>query len=629
MKCIISLGMLIVFAFNCITVNASLLSEKIIENEENVQVKDSFSDDILQKNLFEIDKVQKCSEISESISVSRHMQKSNPIKIDNSEALFVKNCVIVKSLQDIAFDTSEVISAVQYDDIYYIQYKTVEAAQRAIENFEQYPSVVFAETDESVSFDAIPMYSTQYASPLIGKDGYMHLSWGITQTGLDIFADYVSKYSTGTVDIAVVDTGVYTSHPFLQDYISSVQYDLIEIDAWADDGYGHGTFVTGVIVDAMQKLDFNIIPIKVGDANGGSTVSTVAYGIRQAVVAGADVINLSWGKNIVLWDYDAIHDAIEYAIANNVVVVVAAGNSNANTSTQCPAHMNEPIIVSGIDKNGDKYADGNWGGSVDVAGPGVGIKSCAIPSDSSTGYGISEGTSVAASYVTAAVAMLRLLYPTYSVEMIQNIINTCVDDVGVPGIDNKFGHGLMKISNRILTIQFTDVSKTDYYYNGVYSGYGRGYISGLTSTTFGPTANMQRQDVAVVLYKMAGSPNVVYRNVFSDVSAGHYFAKAAVWAHDNDIMSGLVGGSLGVGQPITRQDFACILYNYAQYRGLDTSGIDLLDGYPDSGSVNGYALAPVGWAVEHGIMGNDQYLWPLDNIYRRDVALMIYKFLCL
>ena len=153
--------------------------------------------------------------------------------------------------------------------------------------------------------------------------------------------------------------------------------------------------------------------------------------------------------------------------------------------------------------------------------------------------------------------------------MIQNIINTCVDDVGVPGIDNKFGHGLMKISNRILTIQFTDVSKTDYYYNGVYSGYGRGYISGL------------------------------------------------------------VGGSLGVGQPITRQDFACILYNYAQYRGLDTSGIDLLDGYPDSGSVNGYALAPVGWAVEHGIMGNDQYLWPLDNIYRRDVALMIYKFLCL
>ena len=74
------------------------------------------------------------------------MQKSNPIKIDNSEALFVKNCVIVKSLQDIAFDTSEVISAVQYDDIYYIQYKTVEAAQGAVEIFEQYPSVVFAET---------------------------------------------------------------------------------------------------------------------------------------------------------------------------------------------------------------------------------------------------------------------------------------------------------------------------------------------------------------------------------------------------------------------------------------------------------------------------------------------------
>lgn len=90
-----------------------------------------------------------------------------------------------------------------------------------------------------------------------------------------------------------------------------------------------------------------------------------------------------------------------------------------------------------------------------------------------------------------------------------------------------------------------------------------------------------------------------------------------VWAHDNDIMSGLVGGSLGVGQPITRQDFACILYNYAQYRGMDVSGYAYLNAYLDYNQVSDYANRAVQWAVHYDIMGNDQYLWPLDNIYRR------------
>lgn len=54
------------------------------------------------------------------------------------------NCVIVQVSQEIAFDTSKVISAVQYEDSYYIQYETVEAAKEAVKIFEQYPSVVFA-----------------------------------------------------------------------------------------------------------------------------------------------------------------------------------------------------------------------------------------------------------------------------------------------------------------------------------------------------------------------------------------------------------------------------------------------------------------------------------------------------
>lgn len=406
--------------------------------------------------------------------------------------------------------------------------------------------------------------------------------------------------------------------------------DLGVINGNAEDVHGHGTFVTGIIVDAMQSLNFSIIPVRVFDVNGETTAGLVALGIEIAADAGADVINVSI-KGEVLSNNHVLKDAaIEYALEEkDAVVVVAAGNDSARTEDKCPAHMNEPIVVSGIDKNGEKYDVTNYGNSVDITAPAVGVKSCVIPSLSYTGYGIDKGTSFAAPHVTAAVAMLRLLYPSYSATTIQNIINTCVDDVLPSGKDIYFGYGLMKISNRILTLPFTDVSKSDYFYNGVYSGYGRGYISGLNSTTFAPTANMQRQDVAMVLYKMAGSPNVVYRNIFTDVSAGHYFAKAVVWAYDNNIISGLVGGSLGVGQPITREDFVVMLSRYAQYRGLDISANVDLNDYPDSNQVSNYANRAVQWAVNYGIIGNDEYLWPKNNIYRKDVVLMIYKFLCL
>lgn len=90
MKRIFSICILIVLVFNCVIVDASVVSEKKYEIEENVQIKDTFSEDILQRNLYEADKVKKCKDISESISVSRSIQKSNSMKMNNSEELFVE-----------------------------------------------------------------------------------------------------------------------------------------------------------------------------------------------------------------------------------------------------------------------------------------------------------------------------------------------------------------------------------------------------------------------------------------------------------------------------------------------------------------------------------------------------------
>ncbi len=124
----------------------------------NISIEDPFSEAVLQSALFDENKVQKCENLSDGIDATGLLIKNNSLKMNNSEDdLFVDNCVIVKSTQEIAFDTSKVIAAVHYidiyDDTYYIQYETVEAAKEAVEILEQYPTVVYAVTDSVVSLD--------------------------------------------------------------------------------------------------------------------------------------------------------------------------------------------------------------------------------------------------------------------------------------------------------------------------------------------------------------------------------------------------------------------------------------------------------------------------------------------
>lgn len=153
---------------------------------------------------------------------------------------------------------------------------------------------------------------------------------------------------------------------FLQGYISNTQYDFVDIDGWADDTLGHGTFVAGIVVDAMQKLNINIIPVRVIGGNNEFSVYLVAQGILQAVAAGADVINVSLGYEIDKYNHEVIHSAIDSAIENNVVIVTTAGNDSGFTEDKCPAHLDAPIVVSGIDKNGAHCGFSNKGQTVDV-----------------------------------------------------------------------------------------------------------------------------------------------------------------------------------------------------------------------------------------------------------------------
>mgnify|MGYP004465893369 CR=1 FL=1 len=177
------------------------------------------------------------------------------------------------------------------------------------------------------------------------------------------------------------------------------------------------------------------------------------------------------------------------------------------------------------------------------------------------------------------------------------------------------------------TMTFPDVASGDWYYNAVKFNAEKGYVTGYSNGTFGPSNNIQRQDFVLILSRIAGANLSAYEGQnggFSDVQAGAYYASAVAWAKDKGIVTGYSADNFGVGTYISREQISLIL---CRYLGGGTSGnVDaILNAYSDGGNTSPWAKAGVAWAVENGIIGNSDYLNPNGNAGRAEVAQIIYN----
>ena len=466
---------------------------------------------------------------------------------------------------------------------------------------------------------------------------YSHLSWGVSEMRIDVLADFVAR-SVGdqSVTVAVLDTGIDSAHPYLNGKLLSNGKNYVNGGSLADDS-GHGTSVAGIIADCTQGLNVNILPIKVLDADGKGDAEDIADGIYYAIQEDADIINLSLAatENILSKPLD---DAIDDALEAGIVVVAAAGNHHRSISTVCPAHRDDIIVVAAVDEDlnnmyfydeNDMLQSSNYGGSVDVTAPGVKLKVCIPFSKDSDGdgYGEADGTSMAAPHITAIAAMLKLLYPDASPVQVEALIKSCAKDLGDEGRDDIYGMGFPLVSHLITGLPFGDIHESDWFYDMVLDVYKKGCMTGKGDTGyFDSMSYLVRQDAALLLYRMAGSPAVLYRDIYPDVSVDDYFANAAVWAYDSGVMTGN-SGKLGAWSNIYRQDFALILFRYANYMGYDTSARGDLSDYADGALTSEYAWEAMEWAVGAGILGQSvENLNPLGYVNRAETAAMISRF---
>lgn len=175
-------------------------------------------------------------------------------------------------------------------------------------------------------------------------------------------------------------------------------------------------------------------------------------------------------------------------------------------------------------------------------------------------------------------------------------------------------------------LPFVDVNSGAWYYDAVSFVYNKGIMNGVTSTTFEPNSTITRGMVVTMLWRMAGEP-YVSGGSFSDVASGRYYSTAVAWAAKNGIVDGYSSTVFGVNDPVTREQFATILYRYAKYMGYSTTGSSLT-GYYDANSVSSWARDAMGWAVRNGIItgsGNSR-LNPTGTASRAEVAQMFMSF---
>jgi subtilisin family serine protease len=304
-------------------------------------------------------------------------------------------------------------------------------AQREDVEIVSYNHIIYATTDPND-----PGYGDQWALAKIDAPG----AWNMT-TG------------SGNVIVAIVDSGLDTSHP---EFSGRIVYprDEIENDSQPQDTCEHGTHVTGIIAAqgnnslgiAGMAWNVKIMPVR---ALSGSPYSCsgseadIRDGINWAVSHGAKVINLSLGAlplagNTCEQQFPVMSQAIANAHAAGVLVVAAAGNDYMNRLA-CPGLQSDTMAVGATRSDDQRASYSNYGTGLSVVAPGTSVYSTLPVTYGS--YGYMTGTSMATPHVTGLAALIWSLSPGLTHDQVRDLIQSTTDDLGLAGWDGEYGYG--------------------------------------------------------------------------------------------------------------------------------------------------------------------------------------------
>ena len=171
---------------------------------------------------------------------------------------------------------------------------------------------------------------------------------------------------------------------------------------------------------------------------------------------------------------------------------------------------------------------------------------------------------------------------------------------------------------------FTDVPADAWYTEAALWAWREGLMVGTTKTTFSPDVATTRGMVVTILWRQAGAPVADYALDFTDVASDAYYAEAVRWAVSQGVAAGYGNGLFGPDDPITREQFAAILYRYAGSPAIPERVLDFID----AEQISPYAEDTLRWAVSEGLISGKGggILDPQGEASRAQTAAMLMRY---
>lgn len=261
--------------------------------------------------------------------------------LDNAIFASARLVVISDNAESVSADSRYIIA--NYQNIYLIQYETVEDAMKAY--------VKYTDAGLAAEPDAPIIAASQDA---LAEDNDIAITEGNNPISmLAEEAENATSVISNKKIIALLDTGTLES-PNVINRISLIDDSL--------NGNGHGDEMVNDIVE--QNPDAEIISIRIMRNDGKGTISSILAGMEYAIEQNVDIINLSLYAKATISN-SIIKGEVEKAVNNGIAVVAAAGNDGANVSNYIPGNIPEVWVIGACNVNGVRRGDSNYGKTVD------------------------------------------------------------------------------------------------------------------------------------------------------------------------------------------------------------------------------------------------------------------------
>lgn len=190
---------------------------------------------------------------------------------------------------------------------------------------------------------------------------------------------------------------------------------------------------------------------------------------------------------------------------------------------------------------------------------------------------------------------------------------------------------MLVTANAANNTPFADVPDESWYTESVNYCYKEDLMKGSSATTFSPNMTVDRSQIVQVLANMTSFDSKKYegKTSFPDVEKNDWFASAVEWAKVNKVAKGNDKGNFEPVKPVTREQLAQFIYNYAAFVGIDNTKVDLkaINSFADVSTVSSWAKTAMAWNVEKGILtGNNNKLMPGKSATRAELAVIMERF---